>query len=120
MTHPLSKAMQTNDQRDWREVVEWARSVPDDVKTNLMIALHGSMSIAAADEALCFMAMGKGDPQPPLAALMEEASDWAQFASSDEHKAYAAACWNEMTENSRERFVKWMAQDAYPQLKVVA
>ena len=120
MTHPLSKAMQTNDPRDWREVTEWAKGVPDEVKTSLMISLHGSMSFAAADEALCFMAMGKGDPTPPLAALMEEASDWARFASGDEHKAYAAACWNEMSEHNRERFSKWMVEDSAPVLKVVA
>lgn len=120
MTHPLTRAMNSDEPRDWRAVVEWARGVPASVRTNLVIALHGSLPAADADELLCFLAMGKGDPTPPLAALMEEASEWAAMATEDECKAYAAASWNEMSEHSRKRFVIWMAEEAAPALKAVA
>lgn len=46
-------------------------------------------------------------PLPPFLDLMDEARDWAGWATSNERKAAIAACWEEMDESDRAAFLEW-------------
>ena len=51
--------------------------------------------------------LGAGQPLPPLFSFMDEAKDWASFATVPELKAYIAAAWNRLPPSDRMGFLMY-------------
>lgn len=51
------------------------------------------------------MRLGAGSPIPPLFGIMDAATDWAEWASITELKAYALACYNRLPPADRAAFL---------------
>ena len=54
--------------------------------------------------------LGAGQPRVPLFSIMEEATDWADFANKAEVKAYALACYNRMSPAERTAFLAYVGR----------
>lgn len=52
--------------------------------------------------------LGAGQPVPPLFSVMDAATDWADWASPAELKAYALASYHRMTPATREAFLRYV------------
>ena len=53
-------------------------------------------------------ALRPGQPIAAFASIMEEASFWADMASTAELKAYALACYNRMAPSDRAAFLNYV------------
>jgi hypothetical protein len=49
-----------------------------------------------------------GSPLPAFGSIMAEASDWADWASPAERKAYALACFNRMPARDQSAFLEYV------------
>lgn len=54
--------------------------------------------------------LSAGQPRPPLMSVMDEATDWADFATTAELKAYALACFNRMKPADRSAFLAYVGR----------
>jgi hypothetical protein len=69
-----------------------------------------ALTAAHPDDAalVAHAALGEaGWPPTPFAAIWTEARAWADLASHDERRAYAAACVARMPTATRAAFVRW-------------
>ena len=56
--------------------------------------------------------LGAGAPVPPLLGVMDAATDWAEWASVIELKAYALACYHRMRPADRVSFLAYVGRGA--------
>jgi hypothetical protein len=51
--------------------------------------------------------LGRGQPRPAMFSIMAEATEWAEFATRAEIKAYALACFNRLSPTDRMALVAY-------------
>ncbi len=51
-----------------------------------------------------------GEPTTPLLSYMDEARDWAAYATPGELKCYLVAIWNALSKRERARFLAYVLQ----------
>jgi hypothetical protein len=51
--------------------------------------------------------LGRGQPRPAMFSIMSEATEWAEFATRAEIKAYALACFNRLSATDRMALVAY-------------
>lgn len=56
--------------------------------------------------------LGAGAPIPPLFSVRDAATDWAEWASNAELKAYALACYNRLRPADRSAFLAYVGRAA--------
>jgi hypothetical protein len=63
-------------------------------------------AVLLMEAALC--SMRAGAPDPVFASVMQEANEWADFASEAERKAYALASFNRLSAPDRAAFLAYV------------
>ena len=81
--------------------------------TSLCLAIgnchpHDACQIMAA----ALFDLGPGAPFPPLFGFMEAATDWAEWASVPERKAYALAAFNHLPPTDQSAFLAYVGRAA--------
>jgi len=81
-----------------------ARLTPGEL-SGLAVSALTALCRETAAEAVRAVYWGAGPPLPPLFAVEEDASFWADMAMPEELRAYAVACFNRMSPQDRAAFL---------------
>lgn len=75
-----------------------------------IVACHPEDREALLEAALGYLRAGP--PVPPFTGVMAEASQWADWASPAERKAYALACFTRLSPADRGAFLGYVQGEA--------
>lgn len=96
------------------DIQDWLVWIDDNLNRE-KAARHFAVTVArlAPEDRLAFLeiaheAIRAGCPSVPFGSVMDEARDWADWASPSERKAYALACFNRMPSRDQSAFLEYV------------